>query len=122
MLVTATTSPRSASKTGKSPLWVASLATRMVSQGALPQPSGHGTRTCKYRAPRNSIARRTLASRSCRSATVAVATYGISCAMAIAGAFLPWPKALPGRDPIAGVVAVRAAGGVAPERCTPVFM
>ena len=37
--------------------------------------------------------------------------------MAMAGTFLPWPKLLP-----AEVVAVRAAGGVAEERCTPVFM
>ena len=42
--------------------------------------------------------------------------------MAISGTFLPWPKAFPGSGPTAGVVAVRAAGGVAPERCTPVFM
>jgi len=53
---------------------------------------------------------------------VAVATYGISCAIAISGTFLPWPNLLPGSGPTAWVVAVRAAGGVAPERCTPVFM
>jgi hypothetical protein len=51
-----------------------------------------------------------------------VATYGISCAIAISAAFLPWPNELPGDEPIAGVVFVLAAGGVAPERCTPVFM
>ncbi len=64
----------------------------------------------------------TLASRSRRSATVAVATYGISCAIAISGRFLPWPKAAPGSAPTAIVVAVRAVGGVAELRCTPVFM
>src|SRR3954468_18415028 len=64
----------------------------------------------------------TLYSRSRRSAIVAVATYGISCAIAISGALLPWPNELPGASPTASVVAVRAAGGVAPERCTPVFM
>ena len=53
---------------------------------------------------------------------MAVATYGISCAIAISGTFLPWPNRLPGSRPTACVVAVRAAGGVAPERCTPVFM
>ena len=42
--------------------------------------------------------------------------------MAISGALLPWPKTLPGSGPTAWVVAVLAAGGVAPERCTPVFM
>ena len=42
--------------------------------------------------------------------------------MAIRGTFLPVPKTLPGDGPTAGVVAVRAAGGVALERCTPVFM
>ena len=42
--------------------------------------------------------------------------------MAISGAFLPWPNTLPGSGPTAGVVLVRAAGGVAPDRCTPVFM
>ena len=42
--------------------------------------------------------------------------------MAIAGRFLPWPKTLPGAWPTAMVVAVRAAAGVADERCTPVFM
>ena len=68
------------------------------------------------------IAFSTFASRSRSSATVAVATYGISCAIAISGAFLPWPKTLPGSAPTACVVAVRAAGGVAPERWTPVFM
>ena len=36
--------PSSASKTGNTPLWVASRATSIVSFGALPQPSGHGTR------------------------------------------------------------------------------
>ena len=48
---------------------------------------------------------------------VAVATYGMPCAIAIAGTFLPCPNLLPTE-----VVAVRAAGGVAEERCTPVFM
>ena len=38
----------------------------------------------------------TLASRSRRSATVAVATYGIPCAIAMRGRSLPWPNALPG--------------------------
>ena len=42
--------------------------------------------------------------------------------LAISGALLPVPKTLPGSAPTACVVAVRAAGGVAPERCTPVFM
>ena len=42
--------------------------------------------------------------------------------MAICGRFLPVPKTLPGASPSAGVVAVRAVGGVAEERCTPVFM
>ena len=42
--------------------------------------------------------------------------------MAISGAFFPCPNALPGSSPTGFVVAVRAAGGVAPERCTPVFM
>ena len=42
--------------------------------------------------------------------------------LAIRGTFLPVPNTLPGDDPTAGVVAVRAAGGVALERCTPVFM
>ena len=42
--------------------------------------------------------------------------------MAISGTFLPVPNTLPGSLPMAGVVAVRAAGGVALERCTPVFM
>ena len=53
---------------------------------------------------------------------MAVATYGISCAIAISGTYLPWPNTLPGSGPSALVLAVRAAGGVAPERCTPVFM
>ena len=44
------------------------------------------------------------------------------CAIAIRGTFLPVPKTLPGKGPTAGVVAVRASGGVALERCTPVFM
>jgi hypothetical protein len=44
------------------------------------------------------------------------------CAIAMRGRFLPLPKRLPGSRPTAGVVAVRAAGGVALERCTPVFM
>src|SRR5215208_6942306 len=57
------------------------------------------------------IARSTFASRSRRSATVAVATYGISWAIAISGALLPCPKTLPGSGPTACVVAVRAAGG-----------
>ena len=39
-----------------------------------------------------------------------------------AGRSLPCPKALPGWARPPRVVAVRAAGGVAPERCTPVFM
>ncbi len=115
---TLTTSPRSASKTGNRPVCSASLAILIVSQEAAPQPSGHGTSTCRYRAPRNSIARRTLYSRSRSPATVAVATYGISCAMAISGAFFPCPNGLPGSGPVAGVVLVLAAGGVAPERCT----
>ena len=42
--------------------------------------------------------------------------------MAILGTLLPVPNTLPGSGPTAGVVAVRAAGGVAEERCTPVFM
>ena len=42
--------------------------------------------------------------------------------MAISGRFLPVPNALPGSLPRAGVVAVRAAGGVALERCAPEFM
>ena len=46
----------------------------------------------------------------------------IPCATAIFGTLLPVPNTLPGSGPIAGVVAVRAAGGVADERCTPVFM
>ncbi len=53
---------------------------------------------------------------------MAVATYGISWAIAISGTFLPWPNGLPGSGPSTFVFAVRAAGGVAPERCTPVFM
>src|SRR3989304_209340 len=55
------------------------------------------------------MARVTLASRSRSSATVAVATYWMPCAMAIAGRFLPWPKTLPGSGPTAMVVAGRAA-------------
>ena len=55
-------------------------------------------------------------------ATLAVATYGMPCAIAISGTFLPVPATLPGSGPTDGVVAVRAAGGVALERCTPVFM
>jgi hypothetical protein len=43
-------------------------------------------------------------------------------AIAICGRFLPCPKTLPGWGPTGMVVAVRAAGGVADERCTPVFM
>jgi hypothetical protein len=43
-------------------------------------------------------------------------------AIAICGRFLPVPKTLPGASPNAGVVAVRAVGGVAEERWTPVFM
>jgi len=46
----------------------------------------------------------------------------MSCAMAILGMNLPVPKTLPGSGPSVGVVAVRAPGGVAEERCTPVFM
>ncbi len=42
--------------------------------------------------------------------------------MAIAGRSLPWPNTLPGASPTAAVVAVRAPGGVAEDRCTPVFM
>jgi hypothetical protein len=53
---------------------------------------------------------------------VLVATYGISCAIAISGRFLPLPNSAPGCEPTAIVVAVRAAGGVAELRCTPVFM
>ena len=55
-------------------------------------------------------------------ATLAVATYGMPCAIAISGTFLPVPATLPGSGPTDGVVAVRAACGVALERCTPVFM
>ena len=48
-------------------------------------------------------------------------------AMAFRGArylhvLVPCPNTFPGDAPTASVVAVRAAGGVAPERCTPVFM
>ena len=64
----------------------------------------------------------TLASRSRRSATVAVATYGTSWAIAMRGTSLPWPNTFPGSAPTAWVVMVRAAGGVAPERWMPVFM
>ena len=42
--------------------------------------------------------------------------------MAMSGALLPWPKAAPAWPGTTGVVVVRAPGGVAPERCTPVFM
>jgi hypothetical protein len=35
---------------------------------------------------------------------------------------LPWPNTAPGSGPTAIVVLVRAAGGVAELRCTPVFM
>ena len=55
-------------------------------------------------------------------ATLAVATYGMRWAIAISGTFLPVPNTLPGSRPSAGVVAVRAPGGVALQRCTPVFM
>ena len=41
---------------------------------------------------------------------------------AISGANLPWPHGAPGSSPTACVVAVRAIGGVAAERCTPVFI
>ena len=51
----------------------------------------------------------TLASRSRRSAIVAVATYGISCAIAISGALLPWPNTLPGC--VADGLGGRGAGG-----------
>ena len=44
------------------------------------------------------------------------------CAIAISGTFLPLPNSAPGCAPTAIVVAVRAAGGVAELRCTPVFM
>ena len=74
------------------------------------------------RAPWGLIAFTTLVSRSCRSATEAVATYGIWWAMAMSGTFFPVPASEPGTAPIAGVVAVRAKAGVALERCTPVFM
>ena len=92
-------------------------AARAGSCRARPCPSRAGTaRGCAGSARRGTPSRaRTFASRSRRSATVAVATYGISCAIAISGTFLPWPKALPGSSPTAGVVAVRAAGGVAPR-------
>ena len=53
---------------------------------------------------------------------MAVATYGISCAMAMRGRFLPVPNALPIPDATGRVLAVLAPAGVAPERCTPVFM
>ncbi len=53
---------------------------------------------------------------------MAVATYGISWAIAITGRLLPVPNALPTRVPTGRVLAVLAAGGVAPERWTPVFM
>src|SRR5437763_891430 len=62
------------------------------------------------------MARVTLASRSCRSATVAVATYGMLCAMASRGMSLPVPKTLPGFVPMAGVVAVLVAVGGAHGR------
>jgi hypothetical protein len=42
--------------------------------------------------------------------------------MAMSAAFLPCPNTFPGSGPTGFVVAVRAAGGVALERCTPVFM
>jgi hypothetical protein len=44
------------------------------------------------------------------------------CATAIFGTDLPVPNTLPGSGPTGGVVAVRAVGGVADERCTPVFI
>ena len=47
---------------------------------------------------------------------------GMPWAVAISGTLLPVLKALPGSLPTAMVVAVRAAGGVWLERCTPVFM
>jgi hypothetical protein len=42
--------------------------------------------------------------------------------MAISGTFLPLPNSAPGASPSGMVVAVRAVGMVALERCTPVFM
>ena len=44
------------------------------------------------------------------------------CAIAMRGTFLPVPNGFPGSPPTAGVVAVRAAPGVALERWIPVFM
>ena len=58
------------------------------------------------------IARSTFASRSCSSATVAVATYGISCAIAINGTLFPWPNTLPGSS-LGGL----RVGGPGPGRC-----
>ena len=49
-------SPCSASKTGKSPVSLASRASRTVSADALCQPRGHGTSTWMYRAPRRDMA------------------------------------------------------------------
>src|SRR5262249_27524098 len=112
--LTEVTSPCSASYTGNRPDSTANRATLMVSHAAVPQPSGQGTSTCRYRAPCRPMARVTFASRSRRSATVAVATYGIRCARAIRGTSLPCPNRFPATVPSTGVVAVRAAGGVAP--------
>ena len=42
--------------------------------------------------------------------------------MAMSAAFLPCPKTFPGSPPTGFVFAVLAAGGVALERWTPVFM
>ena len=42
---------------------------------------------------------------------VAVATYGMPCAIAIGGTFLPWPNALPGPPAAGGSVGPRAAWG-----------
>ena len=56
------------------PVSLTSLATRIVSRDAEPQPSGQGNEDGMYRAPRISMARSTSASRSRSSATVAVAT------------------------------------------------
>ena len=47
ILETDTTSPCSASKTGKRPVSFASRAIRMVSFDAAPQPSGQGTNRCR---------------------------------------------------------------------------
>ena len=96
---------------------------RIDASEAWPHPSGHGhedvevARAAELHRPLDLVLEVAQLARS-----VAVATYGMPCAIAIAGTFLPCPKAFPGCSPTAMVVAVRAAGGVAEERCTPVFM